>query len=58
MIKVLTDKFALNCTIHLKKGKLDKIYPRIYIGKKSFDKLIPLIVPYVHKTLLYKLHIS
>lgn len=57
LIKVLTEKYDLKCTIHLKKGKLDKVYPRIYIGKKSFDTLKPLIIPYVHKTFLYKLHI-
>jgi len=58
MIKGLTARYDLKCTIHLKKGKLSKIYPRIYIGKKSFDILKPLIIPHIHETFLYKLHIS
>jgi hypothetical protein len=57
MIKALTNKYDLKCTIHLKKGKLNKIYPRIYIGKKSLDKIKPLIIPYVHASFLYKLHL-
>ncbi len=57
LIKVLTNKYNLNCTIHFKKGKLNKVYHRIYIWKKSFDNLKPLIIPYVHETFLYKLHL-
>jgi hypothetical protein len=58
MIKALTNKYNLNCTIHFKKGKLGKVYHRIYLGKKSFDLLKPLILPYMHNTFYYKLHIS
>jgi len=58
LIKALTDKYNLKCTIHYKKGKSERVYYRIYIGKKSFDALKPLILPYVLPSFHYKLHIS
>lgn len=58
MIKALTNRYDLKCTIHYKKGKSDRVYYRIYISKKSFDTLKPLIIPYVIPFFHYKLHIS
>lgn len=58
MIKALTSRYDLKCTIHFKKGKSDRVYYIIYIGKNSFDALKPLILPYVIPFFHYKLHIS
>ncbi len=58
LIKALVNKYNLKCTIHYKKGKAERLYNRIYINKRSFDSIKPLIVQYVHKSFLYKLHIK
>lgn len=56
LIKALSNRYNLECSIHKKKGKSEKIYNRIYIKKKSLDSIKSLIIPYVHKSFLYKLH--
>lgn len=57
LIKALYDRYNIECSIHKKKGKTDKIYNRIYIKKNSFEKIKPLIIKHIHKSFLYKLHI-
>jgi hypothetical protein len=57
MIKALMDRYNLKCSIHYKKGKSERVYYRIYIGKKSFDELKPLILPHVIPSFQYKLHL-
>lgn len=49
LIKALVNRYNLNCSIHYKKGKAEKLYYRIYLGINSFDKLKPLIIEHVHK---------
>lgn len=56
LINGLKDKFNANCSIHNKKGKSGTVYHRIYIKKVSFDSIKPLILEYIHKSFLYKLH--
>lgn len=56
LINILENKFNLKCSIHNKKGRTGNIYHRIYIGKNSFDSLIPLLIPHIHESFLYKLH--
>ena len=46
----LESKFGLLCTLH-KKNK----YHRIYISKRSFDKLVFIVKPYMHPLFIYKL---
>lgn len=55
-MKVLKTKYKADCTIHYKKGKENVIYNRIYIKKKSFDNIKPLITNYIHESFVYKLH--
>jgi len=57
-INSLVNRYNLKCSIHYKKGKSEKIYHRIYISKNSFNNLKPLIIPFIHKSFLYKLHIQ
>jgi hypothetical protein len=42
LIKVLTDKYHVHCTIHQTKNG-----PRIYINKLSMNLLRPIISPYI-----------
>jgi hypothetical protein len=56
LIKALINKFNMKCTIHYKKSKTDRIYYRIYISKSSLNNIKSLIVPYIHKSFLYKIH--
>ena len=57
LIKALVNIFNIKCTIQYKKSKTDRIYYRIYISKSSLDKIKPIIIPYIHESFLYKLHI-
>lgn len=50
LIKVLTIKFNLKCSIHLLHNK-----PRIFIWAESKETLILLIKKYIHPSMLYKL---
>ena len=50
IISILIYKFNLKCSIQMQRGK-----PTIYISSKSFQKLIPLILPYMCNSMLYKL---
>jgi hypothetical protein len=51
LIKVLKDKFELNCTYHIKrKGQY-----RIYILIDSMSKFRQIVAPYFHPSMLYKL---
>ena len=47
-------KYGLSYSIH-KTGTLNQY--GLYLTKKSLDKLIPLVRPHMHKTMLYKLGI-
>jgi hypothetical protein len=58
IIKALSSRYNLDCTIHNKKGgKEGKIYHRIYIKKNSYNKLKPFIKDHIDSSFLYKLHI-
>lgn len=57
LIQALVNRYELKCSIHNKKGKNGKVYHRVYIKKNSFDKLKPLLIPHIHKSFLYKLHL-
>lgn len=50
LIKILRDKFDLNCTIN-KQGQNDFIY----IRADSINKFKTLVRPYFHESMLYKL---
>lgn len=50
LIKVLTDKYGLYCTIHQTKNG-----PRIYIDKNSTNLLRPIVLPYIVPSLKYKI---
>ena len=50
LIMVLTKKWKLKCTIHLKDNK-----PRIFIWSESKEKLIQLIEKHIHTSMHYKL---
>jgi hypothetical protein len=56
LIKALANRYNLECSIHYKKGKAEKIYHRIYIKKNSLNSIKPIIIPYVYKSFIYKLH--
>jgi hypothetical protein len=56
LIKALSNRYDLKCSIHKKKGKSEKIYNRIYIKKNSLDNIKSLISPYIHKSFLYKIN--
>jgi LAGLIDADG DNA endonuclease family len=56
LIKALYNRYNIECSIHRKKGKSEKVYNRIYLKKKSLDTIKPLIMPFIHKTFLYKIH--
>src|ERR1700733_10713941 len=51
LMNVLIIRYNINCTItyHSKK------YPRIYIGKKYIKPLQKIVLPYMHKSMFYKL---
>ena len=50
IISVLIYKYNLKCSIHLQRNQ-----PTIYISSKSMKKLIPLILPYMCSSMLYKI---
>lgn len=52
LIKVLKDKFDLDCTLNLH----SKDQYRIYISAKSMDKFRDLVSPYFHESMMYKLN--
>jgi hypothetical protein len=51
LMNVLIIRYNINCTItyHSKK------YPRIYIGKNYIKLLQEIVLPYMHKSMFYKL---
>lgn len=57
LIKALYNRYNIECSIHKKKGKAEKIYNRIYIKKNYFEKIKPLLIEHVQKSFLYKLQI-
>jgi len=57
LIKSLVNKYNIKCTIHYKKSKTVRIYYRIYISKNSLNYIKPLIIPYMHESFHYKLHV-
>ena len=52
IVSILIYKFNLKCSIHMQRNQ-----PTIYIGTKSMQKLQPFILPYMCKSMRYKLHI-
>lgn len=58
LIKALANRYNLECSIHYKKGKAEKMYHRIYIKKNFLDSIKPIIIPYIHESFLYKLHVE
>lgn len=50
IISILIYKFNLKCSIQMQRNQ-----PTIYISSRSFQKLIPLILPYMCSSMLYKL---
>ena len=50
IISVLIYKYNLKCSIHMQRNR-----PTIYISSKSMKKLIPCILPYMCRSMLYKL---
>jgi hypothetical protein len=57
LIKTLINKYNIKCTIHYKKSKTNRIYYIIYIYISSLDYIKLIIIPYIHKSFLYKLHV-
>lgn len=53
LIKVLKDKFYLDCTLNLHRKGSDQT--RIYIRAKSIPNFIALVTPYFHESMMYKL---
>ena len=53
IISILIHKFNLKCSLHMQRNQ-----PTIYISSKSMKKLIPLILPYMCNSMLYKLKID
>jgi heme/copper-type cytochrome/quinol oxidase subunit 1 len=53
IISVLIYKYNLKCSLHYQRN-----LPVIYISTKSVKKLIPKILPYIPKSMLYKLKIT
>lgn len=51
LVKVLQNKFGLNCGSKLRK----KDVYRLYIWKDSMNKFIELVKPHFHESMLYKL---
>jgi hypothetical protein len=51
LINVLIIKYDVHCTIRYYK----QIYPRMYILKESLFKLREIILPYMDKSMIYKL---
>ena len=54
LISILRYKYGISCNLHLKKGNY-RIYPTIYITAKGLKTLKPLIIMYIHSSILYKL---
>ena len=51
LMNVLFIKYDISCTIRYYNNK----YPRIYIYKSQMPKIISIIKPYMHKSMMYKL---
>lgn len=51
LMNVLIIRYNINCTITY----YSKKYPRIYIGKKYIKPLQKIVLPYMHKSMFYKL---
>lgn len=51
LMNVLLIKYNINSVIQY----IGKKYPRIYIGKKSMPQLRKIVLPHMHKSMLYKL---
>lgn len=52
LINILIHKFNLKCSLHMQRSQ-----PTIYISSKSMKKIIPLILPYMCNSMLYKIGI-
>ena len=56
--EALKTKFDIDTNVHLKKGKNDALYERIYITKGSFEIVKPSLLEHTHESMFYKLHIT
>jgi LAGLIDADG DNA endonuclease family len=54
--EALKTNFDIDTNVHLKKGKNDALYERIYIPKAGLEELKPNIVPHIHDSMLYKIN--
>jgi len=52
LINILNEKFGLNSWLIRDHGK-----PTIFIPKRSMSLLQNIVLPYMHSTLLYKIHL-
>ena len=57
IISILIHKFNLKCSIHLT-GVKQRKQPTIYISAKSMEKLRPLILPYMCRSMMYKIGVD
>lgn len=56
--QALKSNFDIDTNIHLKKGRNDAVYERIYITKDNFENIKPSLLEHMHESMLYKLHIT
>ena len=57
IISILIHKFNLKCSIHLT-GVKQRKQPTIYISAKSMEKLRPLTLPYMCRSMMYKIGVD
>ena len=56
--EALETNFNVITSIHIKKGKNNSVYQRIYINKISLKKLKPFLKHHIHYSMLYKINES
>jgi hypothetical protein len=54
--EALKTNFNLETTIHLKSGKNDATYERIYIKKEGFEDIKPSLLSHMHESMYYKVN--
>lgn len=54
--EALFKNFNLETSIHMKKGKNEAQYERIYIKKDTFEEFKPVLIEYMHESMLYKIN--
>jgi LAGLIDADG DNA endonuclease family len=56
--EALFKNFNLETSIHMKKGKNEALYERIYLKKDSFEEFKPALIEHMHDSMLYKININ